>query len=147
MRGNPDKRFLIALRQMATARAPAPGVTVGWLCLFRGLTLDFTPCPFSTLYDVAINSPGLLYPAELPPPYEAVVGPTTASQVRARPRQARAPCLPLYVSASQQTCAMSVSLALWWGGHEGLREQKPQKVQPGLGTQPSIGTSSIGFLR
>lgn len=25
MRGNPDKRFLIALRQMATAQAPAPG--------------------------------------------------------------------------------------------------------------------------
>ncbi|KAM5207363.1 protein ENTREP2 isoform 2-T2 [Hipposideros larvatus] len=47
----------------------------------RGLTLDFAPCPFSTLYDVAINSPGLLYPAELPPPYEAVVGPTTASQL------------------------------------------------------------------
>ncbi|XP_040498610.1 protein FAM189A1 isoform X2 [Ursus maritimus] len=47
----------------------------------RGLHLDFAPSPFSTLYDVAINSPGLLYPAELPPPYEAVVGPTTTSQL------------------------------------------------------------------
>ncbi|XP_054388453.1 protein ENTREP2 isoform X2 [Pongo abelii] len=47
----------------------------------RGLHLDFAPSPFSTLYDVAINSPGLLYPAELPPPYEAVVGQPPASQV------------------------------------------------------------------
>uniref|UniRef100_A0A5F9CAJ0 Endosomal transmembrane epsin interactor 2 n=1 Tax=Oryctolagus cuniculus TaxID=9986 RepID=A0A5F9CAJ0_RABIT len=47
----------------------------------RGLHLDFTPSAFSTLYDVAINSPGLLYPAELPPPYEAVVGPSPSSQV------------------------------------------------------------------
>ncbi|XP_045865810.1 protein FAM189A1 isoform X2 [Meles meles] len=47
----------------------------------RGLHLDFAPSPFSTLYDVAINSPGLLYPTELPPPYEAVVGPTTTSQL------------------------------------------------------------------
>ncbi|XP_074174013.1 protein ENTREP2 isoform X3 [Rhinolophus sinicus] len=47
----------------------------------RGLTLDFAPCPFSTLYDTRINSPGLFYPAELPPPYEAVVGPTSASQL------------------------------------------------------------------
>lgn len=47
----------------------------------RGLHLDFASSPFSTLYDVAINSPGMLYPAELPPPYEAVVGQTPASQV------------------------------------------------------------------
>ncbi|XP_062060970.1 protein ENTREP2 isoform X1 [Lepus europaeus] len=47
----------------------------------RGLHLDFAPSAFSTLYDVAINSPGLLYPAELPPPYEAVVGPSPSSQV------------------------------------------------------------------
>nr|XP_054954155.1 protein ENTREP2 isoform X10 [Pan paniscus] len=47
----------------------------------RGLHLDFAPSPFGTLYDVAINSPGLLYPAELPPPYEAVVGQPPASQV------------------------------------------------------------------
>ncbi|KAG8516283.1 Protein FAM189A1, partial [Galemys pyrenaicus] len=47
----------------------------------RGLHLDFAASPFSTLYDVAINSPGLLYPAELPPPYEAVVGPSPASQL------------------------------------------------------------------
>ncbi|KAI5943566.1 Protein FAM189A1 [Manis javanica] len=47
----------------------------------RSLHLDFAPSSFSTLYDAAINSPGLLYPAELPPPYEAVVGPTAASQL------------------------------------------------------------------
>ncbi|KAM5293040.1 protein ENTREP2 [Ctenodactylus gundi] len=47
----------------------------------RGLHLDFSSSPFSTLYDVAINSPSVLYPAELPPPYEAVVGQTPASQV------------------------------------------------------------------
>ena len=64
-----------------------------WFCLFRGLHLDFAPSPFSTLYDVAINSPGLLYPTELPPPYEAVVGPTTTSQVRLRPQASRFPVL------------------------------------------------------
>ncbi|XP_040113322.1 protein FAM189A1 isoform X1 [Oryx dammah] len=47
----------------------------------RGLHLDFTSSPFGTLYGVAINSPGLLYPAELPPPYEAVVGPSPANQL------------------------------------------------------------------
>ncbi|XP_073738620.1 protein ENTREP2 isoform X2 [Callorhinus ursinus] len=54
----------------------------------RGLHLDFAPSPFSTLYDVAINSPGLLYPAELPPPYEAVVGPNTTSQLTSVDQQA-----------------------------------------------------------
>lgn len=53
----------------------------------RGLHLDFAPSPFSTLYDVAINSPSLLYPAELPPPYEAVVGPTPASQLTSMDQQ------------------------------------------------------------
>nr|KAF6268086.1 family with sequence similarity 189 member A1 [Pipistrellus kuhlii] len=47
----------------------------------RGLHLDLAPAPFGALYHVAINSPGLLYPAELPPPYEAVVGPAPPSQV------------------------------------------------------------------
>lgn len=47
----------------------------------RGLRLDLAPAPFGALYDAAINSPGLLYPAELPPPYEAVVGPGPPSQV------------------------------------------------------------------
>ncbi|KAM9310863.1 protein ENTREP2 [Gastrophryne carolinensis] len=46
----------------------------------RGLHLDFPHSPFSTLYEVSINSPGILYPSELPPPYEAVVGQTPASQ-------------------------------------------------------------------
>uniref|UniRef100_A0ABK0LED4 Endosomal transmembrane epsin interactor 2 n=1 Tax=Rattus norvegicus TaxID=10116 RepID=A0ABK0LED4_RAT len=53
----------------------------------RGLHLDFASSPFSTLYDVTINSPGLLYPAELPPPYEAVVGQTPASQVASADHQ------------------------------------------------------------
>ncbi|KAF1422703.1 hypothetical protein FQV23_0009788, partial [Spheniscus humboldti] len=47
----------------------------------RGLHLDFPHSPFSALYEVTINSPGMLYPAELPPPYEAVIGEMPASQV------------------------------------------------------------------
>jgi hypothetical protein len=71
------------------------GLTVSWTVLFsRGLHLDFASSPFSTLYDVAINSPGILYPAELPPPYEAVVGQTPASQVRPRPCQGQFLCMP-----------------------------------------------------
>ncbi|KAG9341891.1 hypothetical protein JZ751_018208, partial [Albula glossodonta] len=50
--------------------------------LTRGLHLDFPHSPFSTIYGVPINSPGSLYPSELPPPYEAVVGQTPASQAR-----------------------------------------------------------------
>ncbi|XP_014303522.1 protein FAM189A1 [Myotis lucifugus] len=53
----------------------------------RGLRLDLAPAPFGTLYDAAINSPGLLYPAELPPPYEAVVGPAPPSQVPSTDQQ------------------------------------------------------------
>ncbi|KAF6077453.1 family with sequence similarity 189 member A1 [Phyllostomus discolor] len=53
----------------------------------RGLHLDFAPSPFSALYDMAIHSPGLLYPAELPPPYEAVVGPAPASQLPSTDQQ------------------------------------------------------------
>lgn len=49
----------------------------------RGLHLDFPHSPFSAIYGVPINSPGALYPSELPPPYESVVGQTPASQVRA----------------------------------------------------------------
>ncbi|XP_078055997.1 protein ENTREP2 [Mustelus asterias] len=47
----------------------------------RGLHLDFPHAPFSPMYSVAINSPRSLYPAELPPPYEAVIGQTSTSQV------------------------------------------------------------------
>lgn len=50
--------------------------------LYRGLHLDFPHSPFSALYEVTINSPGMLYPSELPPPYEAVIGEMPASQVR-----------------------------------------------------------------
>lgn len=48
----------------------------------RGLHLDFPHSPFSAIYGVPINSPGTLYPTDLPPPYESVVGHTPASQVR-----------------------------------------------------------------
>ncbi|CAM4527956.1 protein ENTREP2 isoform X1 [Lepidochelys kempii] len=47
----------------------------------RGLHLDFPRSSFSALYEVTINSPGMLYPMELPPPYEAVIGQTPASQI------------------------------------------------------------------
>ncbi|KFP84274.1 Protein FAM189A1, partial [Apaloderma vittatum] len=53
----------------------------------RGLHLDFPHSPFSALYEVTINSPGMLYPAELPPPYEAVIGETPASQLTGTDRQ------------------------------------------------------------
>ncbi|KAF5904407.1 protein FAM, partial [Clarias magur] len=46
----------------------------------RGLHLDFPHSPFSAIYGVPINSPGIVYPTELPPPYESVVGQTPASQ-------------------------------------------------------------------
>ncbi|NXX10310.1 F1891 protein, partial [Podargus strigoides] len=54
----------------------------------RSLHLDFPHSPFSALYQVTINSPGMLYPAELPPPYEAVIGETPASQVTGTAQQA-----------------------------------------------------------
>ncbi|XP_071424783.1 protein ENTREP2 isoform X2 [Pithys albifrons albifrons] len=47
----------------------------------RGLHLDFPPSPFGAVYEVSINSPGMLYPSELPPPYEAVVAEGPARQV------------------------------------------------------------------
>ncbi|XP_051511460.1 protein ENTREP2-like isoform X2 [Myxocyprinus asiaticus] len=47
----------------------------------RGLHLDFPHSPFNAIYGVPINSPGALYPSELPPPYESVVGQTPASQI------------------------------------------------------------------
>ncbi|KAJ8272256.1 hypothetical protein COCON_G00111150 [Conger conger] len=54
----------------------------------RGLHLDFPHSPFSAIYGVPINSPGTLYPSELPPPYESVVGQTPASQVNSLEQQA-----------------------------------------------------------
>ncbi|XP_072348729.1 protein ENTREP2 [Scyliorhinus torazame] len=47
----------------------------------RDLHLDFPHSPFDTMYSVAINSPRSLDPAELPPPYEVVVGETSTRQV------------------------------------------------------------------
>ncbi|KAJ3593356.1 hypothetical protein NHX12_005691 [Muraenolepis orangiensis] len=53
----------------------------------RGLQLDFPHSPFSAIYGVPINSPGTLYPTDLPPPYESVVGHTPASQVTSSTEQ------------------------------------------------------------
>ncbi|XP_062327774.1 protein ENTREP2 [Osmerus eperlanus] len=53
----------------------------------RGLHLDFPHSPFSAIYGVPINSPGTLYPSELPPPYESVVGHTPAGQVTSLEQQ------------------------------------------------------------
>ncbi|KAK9393823.1 hypothetical protein NXF25_015486 [Crotalus adamanteus] len=53
----------------------------------RAFHLDFPHSPFSTLYEVTINSPGILYPAELPPPYEAVVGQAPINQVTSMEQQ------------------------------------------------------------
>ncbi|XP_077774987.1 protein ENTREP2 isoform X2 [Podarcis muralis] len=59
----------------------------------RGLHLDFPHSPFGALYEVAINSPGMLYPSELPPPYEAVIGQSPANQVTAVDQQVTEPSL------------------------------------------------------
>ncbi|XP_014106827.1 PREDICTED: protein FAM189A1 isoform X1 [Pseudopodoces humilis] len=53
----------------------------------RSLHLDFPHSPFAALYEVTINSPGMLYPSELPPPYEAVIGEMPASQVTGAAQQ------------------------------------------------------------
>ncbi|XP_064245225.1 protein ENTREP2 isoform X7 [Passer domesticus] len=53
----------------------------------RSLHLDFPHSPFGALYEVTINSPGMLYPSELPPPYEAVIGEMPASQVTGAAQQ------------------------------------------------------------
>ncbi|KAI2662651.1 Protein FAM189A1 [Labeo rohita] len=65
-------------------RAP---VSMAWckstidFSVLHWLHLDFPHSPFSAIYGVPINSPGALYPSELPPPYESVVGQTPASQL------------------------------------------------------------------
>ncbi|NXO31266.1 F1891 protein, partial [Cisticola juncidis] len=53
----------------------------------RSLHLEFPHSPFGALYEVTINSPGMLYPSELPPPYEAVIGEMPASQVAGAAQQ------------------------------------------------------------
>uniref|UniRef100_A0A8C9NRL8 Endosomal transmembrane epsin interactor 2 n=1 Tax=Serinus canaria TaxID=9135 RepID=A0A8C9NRL8_SERCA len=53
----------------------------------RSLHLDFPHSPFGALYEVTINSPGMLYPSELPPPYEAVIGEMPARQVTGAAQQ------------------------------------------------------------
>ncbi|NXI75480.1 F1891 protein, partial [Rhipidura dahli] len=59
----------------------------------RSLHLDFPHSPFGALYEVTINSPGMLYPSELPPPYEAVIGEMPASQVTGAAQQVSASSL------------------------------------------------------
>uniref|UniRef100_A0A3Q2E9U5 Endosomal transmembrane epsin interactor 2 n=1 Tax=Cyprinodon variegatus TaxID=28743 RepID=A0A3Q2E9U5_CYPVA len=82
----------------------------------RGLHLDFPHSPFSAIYGVPINSPGTLYPTDLPPPYESVVGQTPASQVRVARRKLTLPvtippppqpCSPTSVASSGGTSAIS----------------------------------------
>ncbi|XP_070618123.1 protein ENTREP2 [Erythrolamprus reginae] len=53
----------------------------------RAFHLDFPHTSFSALYEVNINSPGILYPAELPPPYEAVVRQAPTNQVTSMEQQ------------------------------------------------------------
>uniref|UniRef100_A0A3B3ZMH2 Uncharacterized protein n=1 Tax=Periophthalmus magnuspinnatus TaxID=409849 RepID=A0A3B3ZMH2_9GOBI len=77
----------------------------------RGLHLDFPHSPFSAIYGVPINSPGTLYPTDLPPPYESVVGQTPASQVCHRTvlliarMMSRKLTLPVTVSPPPQPCS------------------------------------------
>lgn len=118
--GRPTSDVLIALGEMSPSGS-SPVSDSRWFCLLRGLHLDFVPSPFSTLYDVAINSPGLLYPAELPPPYEAVVGPTPASQVSPG-SGAAAPCPGACCRIGLS--GLGVSLALWW--------EEAQRAEPGI---------------
>ncbi|EHB04968.1 Protein FAM189A1, partial [Heterocephalus glaber] len=95
----------------------------------RGLHLDFASSPFSTLYDVAINSPGMLYPAELPPPYEAVVGQTPTSQVSSVDHQVAEPSPGdpnTTAGFSTPAPASSLSLATSDGASSpGLRHSSP----------------------
>uniref|UniRef100_A0A3B5R828 Family with sequence similarity 189 member A1 n=1 Tax=Xiphophorus maculatus TaxID=8083 RepID=A0A3B5R828_XIPMA len=74
----------------------------------RGLHLDFPHSPFSAIYGVPINSPGTLYPTDLPPPYESVVGQTPASQthslIKAR-MMSRKLTLPVTIPPPPQPCS------------------------------------------
>ncbi|XP_067871776.1 protein ENTREP2 isoform X3 [Heterodontus francisci] len=80
----------------------------------RGLHLDFPHSPFSAMYSVAINSPSSLYPAELPPPYEAVVGQTSTSQVSMLDHQcsepSRSSSSSLYERNTSAACSTQVSV-------------------------------------
>ncbi|XP_074694103.1 protein ENTREP2 isoform X3 [Strix aluco] len=85
----------------------------------RGLHLDFPHSPFSALYEVTINSPGMLYPTELPPPYEAVIGETPASQATGTDQQAsesslgeRNTTLDFSTQASVESTSLMVSEAV-----------------------------------
>lgn len=121
---------LIALRETGRVRAPYPRSDVPRFCLSRGLHLDFASSPFGTLYRVTINSPGLLYPAELPPPYEAVVGPTPTSQVSPTPTGQ----FPVPGPAACAGVSLSLSAKLWDAGRlspvVGEQRQQVQRADP-----------------
>ncbi|RXN04155.1 protein FAM189A1-like isoform X1 [Labeo rohita] len=72
---------IIPLIHYAIATFSLPHICSFVNAVFPGLHLDFPHSPFSAIYGVPINSPGALYPSELPPPYESVVGQTPASQL------------------------------------------------------------------
>uniref|UniRef100_A0A8C4VBJ0 Family with sequence similarity 189 member A1 n=1 Tax=Falco tinnunculus TaxID=100819 RepID=A0A8C4VBJ0_FALTI len=74
----------------------------------RGLHLDFPHSPFSALYEVTINSPGMLYPTELPPPYEAVIGETPASRVTGTDQQVSESSLGERITALDFSTQVSV---------------------------------------
>ncbi|XP_061856028.1 protein ENTREP2 isoform X2 [Colius striatus] len=85
----------------------------------RSLHLDFPHSTFSALYEVTINSPGMLYPTELPPPYEAVMGETPASQVTGTDQQVsesslgeRNPTLDFSTQVSVESTSLMVSEAV-----------------------------------
>ncbi|KAM6409526.1 protein ENTREP2 isoform 2-T2 [Rhynochetos jubatus] len=81
----------------------------------RGLHLDFPHSPFSALYEVTINSPGMLYPTELPPPYEAVIGEMPASQVTGTDQQVSEPSVgerTVTLDFSTQVSVESTSLTV-----------------------------------
>ncbi|XP_074456551.1 protein ENTREP2 isoform X2 [Larus michahellis] len=90
----------------------------------RSLHLDFPHSPFSALYEVTINSPGMLYPTELPPPYEAVIGETPASQVTGTDQQVSESSLgernmtpDFSTQVSAESAALMVSEAVDIPGH------------------------------
>uniref|UniRef100_A0A3B3T6S9 Endosomal transmembrane epsin interactor 2 n=1 Tax=Paramormyrops kingsleyae TaxID=1676925 RepID=A0A3B3T6S9_9TELE len=75
----------------------------------RALHLDFPHSPFSTIYGMPINSPGMLYPCELPPPYEAVVGQTPASQVSLHAAPTLLACFSFFPVSSVDSASLLVS--------------------------------------
>ncbi|XP_045680716.1 protein FAM189A1 isoform X4 [Phyllostomus hastatus] len=110
----------------------------------RGLHLDFAPSPFSALYDVAIHSPGLLYPAELPPPYEAVVGPAPASQLPSADQQG-AETSPRHPGATGGCSARVTANSTSLSASEGVTAPDPSHLSPDgpAGAPPPVPHPSL----